>query len=266
METRQTVYDSVKALNWSSLKYMAKSPLEYRYRIDHPEPRKTAWIVGGAIHCLTLEPDKFDSRYAVFEGTRRGAKWDDWQALHPGIESLKPAEKARVVATAGAIHAHPVASKLLAGCRVEEPLEWTDPDTGMKCKGRVDAIDPACVVDLKSARDVDPFRFNRAASNYLYHGQLSLYQTGAIALRKISGKEMPYIIAAQSAAPFDVAVYRMKPDDLDAGRALCLSLMRKLEECIASDWFPGVAPDLQYLDLPPWTPGLGGVEEESEGF
>lgn len=259
-----TVYDSIRALNWSSLKHLASSPLAYRYRIDHPELRKPAWIVGSAIHCLTLEPGKFDARYALFEGTRCGQKWETWQDLHPGVESLKPVEMARVRATTTAICSHPVAAELLAGCRVEEPLTWVDPDTGMQCKGRVDGIKPAFVVDLKSAREVSPSRFNRAASDYMYHGQLSFYQTGAIASRKISGDEMPYIIAAQSAGPYDVAVYRLKPDDLDTGRKLCLSLMRKLEECIAADMWPGVAPDLQYLDLPPWTPG-SNIEEE-EGF
>lgn len=255
-------YDSIKALNFSSLKHLAKSPLEYRYRIDHPAPRKQAWVIGSAIHTATLEPDKLDSRYGIFEGTRRGKAWDNWQDLNPGVESLKPAEMARVKKVAAAIHAHPVASELLYGCRIEEPLTWTDPDTGLKCKGRVDAINPAFVVDLKSARDVDSFRFNRAASSYLYYAQIAWYQRGAIATSKISGDEMPYIIAAQNVGPYDVAVYRLRPDDLEAGNNLCLSLMRKLEECNAAGLWPGCAPDLLYLDLPRWSPGLVAEDDE----
>ena len=53
-------YARVPGIRWSSLKYMSVSPRMYRYRLTHPEPRKRAWVIGGAIHCMVLEPDTFD--------------------------------------------------------------------------------------------------------------------------------------------------------------------------------------------------------------
>ncbi len=255
-------YDEIKALNWSSLKYLAVSPLEYRYRVDHPAPRKTAFLLGGAIHCRTLEPDVFASRYAVCEIRRdeRTHAYQDWLAEHVGIVPLKPDEMDRVIGAAEAVHAHRVAAEILRGCRHEEPLTWTDPETGLSCKGRVDAIGPY-VADLKMTRDPAPRAFGRAAASYLYHGQLAYYHHGAVAAHKIDGTRGPYVIAVGGEPPHDVAVYQLSADDLAAGRALCVSLMHRYMECVAADLWPGCAPDLLPLGLPPWAPGFEAPEE-----
>jgi len=258
-------YDAIKALNWSSLKYMARSPLEYRWRIDHPEPPKTAYTVGAAIHCLLLEPEQFDHRYALCDVRRdkRTQAYRDWLDNHPNKEPLNKREMDLAHEASAAVHGHRVALELLSRCRREEPIVWDDPATGMRCKGRLDGI-ATCVVDVKTGRDIDPPRFERASATYLYHGQLAFYHHGAIAAHKIDGDEMPYIIAVGKEPPWDVAVYQLKPDTLNAGRTLVLQLMRKLEECIAADMWPGVAPDLQYLDLPQWAAGLSDYELERE--
>jgi len=80
-------YAAIRAVNISSLKYLEQSPLLYRYRMANPEPRKQAFLIGGAFHCAVLEPDLFDKRYAVFDGTRRGSAWEEWKAKYPGIGS-----------------------------------------------------------------------------------------------------------------------------------------------------------------------------------
>lgn len=251
-------YAKIRAVSWSALKHLHTSALMYKWRIDHPEPSKPAFLLGGGIHCATLELDKFDERYALCNVTRNAshAKFQAWLEEHPGQKPLNHKEWDHVRGASDAVLKHRVARRVLEGCRREEPMTWVDPDTGLKCKARVDAICPDYLVELKSDRDPSPAKFARAAAEYLYHCQLSMYQTGAVALKKIDGKEMPYVIAVGKEPPYDVAVYRMVPDDLHAGRQVCLALMRRLVECITTDMWPGVAPDLQYLDLPPWAPGL----------
>jgi hypothetical protein len=258
-------YNSIQALNWSTLKYMAISALECHWRMDHPAPRKVAFILGGAIHTKTLEPDKFAERYALCEVKRdkRTAAYQIWCDEHPGAEPLKPDEMDRVIGAAEAVLRHRVAAEILRGCRHEEPLTWTDPKTGLACKGRLDAIGPTHIVDLKMARDPSPWAFGKAAASYGYHAQLAFYHHGAAEARKISGAAPPYIIAVCGLPPHDVAVYRLSADDLAAGRQLCLSLMRKYQECVAANMWPGCAPDLTPLVLPAWAPGFT-VDEESE--
>jgi hypothetical protein len=253
----------MKAISWSSLKNIARSPLHYQYALTHKE-HKTAYIEGGAIHCLVLEPEEFDARYALCEVKRdkRHKAYQEWLAEHDGKEPLTAKEWDHVHGAAEAVMGHRVARDIFYGGRKEEPLEWVDPDTGLKCRGRLDYITPSYVAELKSAQDPDPRAFTRDCARYMYHGQLSLYHSGAEVLRKIDGKTTPYIVAVAKDPPYDVACYQVKPGDLSAGRELVLSLMRLLETCIKTDMWPGVAPDLLYLDLPPWAPGLRNESEE----
>ena len=251
-----TSYESINALNWSTLKNLAKSPLEYQWRLSHPEPRKISYILGSAIHCLVLEPEKFNKRYALCEMKRdkRTMAYKAWLEDNGRLEPLTADEWDTAHLSAEAVRAHPVAKRILEPCRCEEPLQWIDPITGLSCKGRVDAISPTYIVDLKSTVDPSPRKFTRDAATYLYHGQISFYETGARATRNIaptgdSFEPSAYIIAAGKLPPYDVAVYFLSPYELDVGRNLCLSLMRKLEECIASDIWPGSAPDLLQLEL-----------------
>lgn len=258
-------YDSLRAVNWSTLRNMATSPLLYRWRLDNPQPRTAALTIGSAIHCLLLEPGKFDARYAEYDGRRAGKDWATWQEDHPGVESLKPAEMERVVKSVEAVRAHKVATRLLAGCRHEEVTTWTDAETGLACKGRLDAIGPSYLVDLKSTRDVSHRKFSRSVSDYAIHGQLAFYGDGAVTARKLPADAELYVIAVQSAAPYDVGVYSMSPATVVAGRNLYRSLLHRLIQCEAAGWWPGACPDLEPLELPPWAEGQS-VNTEDEEF
>jgi hypothetical protein len=65
-------YYAIKALSHSMLSYLAQNPMECRMRyIDDPPslPPKdsAAFAMGHAVHCLALEPEKFDERFVVVE-------------------------------------------------------------------------------------------------------------------------------------------------------------------------------------------------------
>ena len=65
-------YYQIKALSHSLLSCLAQYPMECRMRyVDDPPtlPRKdsAAFAMGHAVHCLALEPEKFDERYVVVE-------------------------------------------------------------------------------------------------------------------------------------------------------------------------------------------------------
>jgi exodeoxyribonuclease VIII len=65
-------YYANKALSHSKLSCLAQNPMEFRMRyVDDPPtlPRKKsdAFTFGEAVHCLILEPDKFDGKFVVVE-------------------------------------------------------------------------------------------------------------------------------------------------------------------------------------------------------
>ena len=261
-------YTGIKAVNWSSLKLLATSPLLYRWRQDHPEPDKPAWVIGRAVHTAVLEPDQLWERYVIWEGGRRyGKKWDAFlaEAELAEREVLREQDMHEVHAMADAVHDHEEASRVLTGGRAEETVTWTDERTRLECKGRLDFIAPTRLVDLKTTRDVDPRGFGRAAARYGYHGQLAYYHDGGIAAGVLPpDAEPPLIVAAENQPPWDVAVYRVEREALEAGRAWYRSLLGQLLASMEADWWPGVAPGVTALELPGWAPGMEGEDEPTE--
>jgi PDDEXK-like uncharacterized protein DUF3799 len=247
-------YEEIKAINWSSLKHMATSPLLYKYRLEHPEPRKPAFTFGGAVHTLVLEPEHFDERYAVYDGKRdaRVKEWQAWQAEHPGVETFKQWELDRIKSMATAVLADKTAGQYVRGGRREEVVTWTDEATGLACKGRLDYIRPETFLEFKTAHDPAPRKFERDAFEFGYVAQTAFYFDGAIAARLIDGRELPIVVAAGKGAPHHVVTFRLKQETLEMGRAQYRALLRKLIACTEADYWPGIAPGLQELGLPPW--------------
>ncbi len=289
-------YGSIRAVNFSSLKYMSVSPRMYRYRLTHPEPRKASWVLGGAIHCMVLEPEKFSDRYVVLDDATlkdcapsRSSKegkailsahpeWStdkmssgEYQAAcvataYPGREAITGRQFDICVASRDAIREHRVASGLLRGGVAEESITWVDRETGLRCKGRLDYLRPDLIVDLKSSRDPSPSKFERDAVNYGYAAQVAFYHDGAVAAKRVTGGQLPHIIAVRTKDDFDVAAFRLSQEAYETGRAIYRSLLQRLAECTSADYWPGVAPELRSLNLPPWAITESIDEPTDEGF
>lgn len=261
-------YDLFPAVNWSSLKYIDTSPYLYQWRKKHPAPRKKAFVFGGAVHCAVLEPEHFEQRYAVYDGARNAKHkaYQEWMAAHPGTVALLPRDMWCVREMAKAITGNRVVRELglLKGGRREEPRTWIDPITGLACKGRFDYIRPDFLLELKSAHNVTPARFERDALSFGYAGQTAFYHDGATTLRLIDGKVRPFVIAAESKDPFHVVVFQLEPETLEHGQVLYRSLMRRLVECTEADYWPGIGEELQPLRLPPYVEGRRLEQEDEE--
>jgi len=190
----------------------------------------------------------------------------DWGDQHGDAEEIvTPAMLEQAEAMADAAWSHGANAALLTGGRAEETVTWTDAATGLDCKGRLDYITPLGLVDLKSTRNIEPRRFLRDAASYGYHGQLAFYHDGAVTAGVLPpDADPPRLIAVQSSAPWDVAVYSLPHAVLEAGRAWYRSLLEKLLDCTEAEWWPGVAPGVLDLDLPGWAAGMDDEDEQEE--
>jgi hypothetical protein len=255
-----TDYTAIDALNWSSLKLLATSPKLYHFRLDNPAPDKASFSLGRAIHCAVLEPERWRSEYIVRpdfgDGRTKAAKEakSEWLATIPeGVTELDAPTHALAEICAESVFSHRVARELLRGGCAEEIVQWSDPETGIACKLRADYLRPDLLVDLKSTQDPSPAAFVREVPRYLYHGQLGMYSAGCIAAGRLPPDAAPpHIIAVQSREPYDVACYQLSPGTLAAGRALFRRLITLYQRCTLAGYWPGCAPELVELELPPW--------------
>lgn len=276
-------YERIDALNFSTLKRLHISPKLCRWRVDHPEPDKPAFALGRAIHVATLEPERWAREYVVEPdfGEQLTAKGEpalnpkatkgykaalaQWQAsLGPGVTVIDPGEFALVERCARAIREHRVAGPLVRGGRAEVVTEWTDEETGTKCKARIDHARES-IVDLKSGRRETTRRMLSDAAEYLYFAQLSWYWDGAVAARLIpADAPLPLLVYVQTGEPFDVVAFNMTSATFEAGRNLCRQLLEKYLACQAANYWPGLGEGLIPWELPPWAAGIER-DDESEG-
>lgn len=255
-------------VNWSTLKYMRESPKHYRYRLDNPRTDTDALLLGRAVHCLIYEPDEYENRYIVSPRFHRGMK--DSTAVghgyHGGRESAEewdasvaasdleviPAEiGARAEAMRDAVLADPVAAPLVIGGYSEQRITWTDAETGIECRGRVDHINGR-LSDLKTSRNINPRLFASDAVRYGYHAQMPWYEDG-LAANGITTHAAPAFVVVENDPPYDVVVYEVGSNELEAGRAVYRECLALLARCRELDLWPGMAQGKALgLTLPAW--------------
>lgn len=282
---------AIERMNWSTLKHLAVSARNMKYRVDHPQEDTPALKLGRALHCLLIEPQNFDDRWVV-SSTCSGVvkksgeicgstgslylsgKWYCKVRGHApagagdlpnGLESITTEERELAKILAARIAEHPAAAETLRGGKAEERLEWIDAESGVACKGRLDWLKPSRVVDLKTTCTETPREFMADAARRGYHGQLAWYHYGAIAAGRIpQDAPLPRIVAVSTVEPYDVAVYEFTPEALEAGRLFFRELLTKYTDCLAAEIWPGHSPDLQPFELPKWAEGMQAVEARGE--
>ncbi len=167
---------------------------------------------------------------------------------------------------ATAVRAHPTAAEWLRGGRAEEVVTWTDEETGIACKARLDFITPGSAIDLKSGRRQTLRDIQADVARYGYHGQLAWYLDGAKRAKRLPQLgAKARLIYVQTEAPFDVVPFEVDSMALSAGRGFYRDLLRKYARCAESEWWPGLATGPVPLELPRWAPD-GTEDEREDGF
>ena len=97
------------------------------------------------------------------------------------------------------------------------------------------------LVDIKTTRSLSTFS-PFVVTRWGYYRQMGWYKDGLHRL----GREVEnfYFIAIESAPPYDVGVFALEPDAVEAGRLECDGLFERLEECEAKNEWPGQFPEL----------------------
>jgi hypothetical protein len=243
-------YQQIQAVNWSSLKHMERSPKHYQFERVPPPSETRAMVKGRAGHTAVLEPELFPSEYVVFPGARRaGKEWDAFEAANWDRTILSAKEHGAALALAESVRNHPVAGPLLTGGVSEQVIEWVDEETSLPCKARIDHLKAMVLTDLKTTATIERRRFQTTAYNLRYHGQTAFYRRG---LRAHGIDPEIWLVAVESAPPFDVAALFVTEDELAVGDELVSRLMLRLVECEATQEWPGSCPNGDRFTLPGW--------------
>lgn len=270
-------YKLINAVNQSSLKVIAKSPLHYQHRLENDLDETQPMRLGSVAHCACLELPKLNSRYRVWaprdEHTGELKKDDFRGTEYLQFATLAALEKKTVIKQReldagmrirGAMWRNRLAERYLKKGIPEVVMIWRDAVTGVLCKARLDWLSlsvPDVIVELKTARDVGPWAFSSAFAKAGYDVQAAFYHDGYVACtgRAPGGK----CIAIENVEPHDTVVYDLA-EVIDPGREIYRKYLERLVECRkAGEWYGQAETAEQVLRLPKWRDPF---DDESDPF
>lgn len=252
-------YDRIDAVNQSSLKVIAKSPLHYRHALEHPRRATDTMKLGSLTDTLLFEPHRFERDYIMWDpppgksDTRTGKAWEAFKLTAGDREIVRrrDVEAARNMVTA--LRACKLAGRYLRAGTEQPVLVWRDKATGLLCKARLDWISTSVadvMLELKTANDVAPWSFESAFAKRGYDVQCAFYADG---YQTLTGRPLfPKCVAVENTPPHDVVVYDLI-EVVDTGREIYREMIERLAECRKSGEWPGQHEDAEViLRLPKW--------------
>jgi hypothetical protein len=197
-------------LSYSSLSAFRESPKSFidyklKQRIETP-----AMIYGSMVHCLVLEPEKFELRYHAIDdedicNSIGGAKpratkaYKEWYAIaeqEAGERILVDTDDwnaAKIVANG--VRYNRATSKILGLCEAHEtPVQWEYKNFSFQ--GIMDGYGQRAVFDLKTVADAEPRKVQRDIYQNWYYMQAAMYLHGLGYKDEQGIKDMPYYIIA----------------------------------------------------------------------
>lgn len=191
-------------------------------------------------------------------GAKQGAAWKYFQEHYAGLNKpmLKKDESEALRNMVDAVWSHPVAARLLdrEGAAIEQSIFWTDAESGLKLKARLDHRKAGIITDLKSTADVSRRGFASAMHEYRYSTQAVFYKEAA---RAATGEEHHFVfVAVEKEPPHRVRCYELDPTPdraLTKGYEDFRSGLARLAECYRTGVFAEPGWDqILTLDLPNW--------------
>lgn len=266
-------YHSRHEISSHDLGRILEAPAKYIHAKNNPMTPTPAMRLGTLTHLAVLEPDLFEASVVVMpddaparpSSRQRHAKkpspetvasclwWDEFERDTLGKDIITADELLTLDAMRLAVNRHRSASSLLAKITLTEAsCFWEDPQTGVLCRMRTDAVatDMKLIIDLKTGIDVSPDGFSRAVANFGYHRQAAVYIDG---MRAVTGDDYRMaFIAVEKDAPHLVAVYVLSDAAVEQGRQEIRAGLETAARCIADDEWPGYSEQVVALDLPRW--------------
>ena len=212
MENTQTVllnndsdYFAYKALSASQIKTYATSGAYdfWKTSVFNPDKRldeeTDALIFGKLAHCMLFEQDEFDKRFLIMDWgtkTRGTKKYEDAKSTNPDKTLITPAEYEKAGKMLACLRNHGLARQIIDGAYCERPFIWTDEETGLPMKCKMDAFKQTnyglVIIDYKTSSDIDGVL--RRAEKFQYPVQDACYCDAAKQKYGVEPVEFVFII------------------------------------------------------------------------
>ena len=224
--------------NFSTIKELLVSPLNFWWNIENPQAPTQAMKLGTTIHCWLLEPVKFFNEYVSAPTLDKRTKEYKEFASNNTDKFIYDAREVEPIMKAIKRNKgnFPGLDLILDAETINEYCIFWD---NYKCK--IDAFEEneGILIDVKTTSDVEPMQFLRTIRKNNYHLQLAHYKKGLEACKFQVNKCK--IIAIQNQAPYDVVEYELEEEVINYAEVKLEALYEKLNEVLLFDTKDGVS-------------------------
>lgn len=270
-------YCQIQRMNGSTLVKGYKSMLSLRNCMTRGVVRNTEKMrFGNKLHCLLLEPDRFESEHVVMpdyksdprnltKGGDRSFSRTGWVKEqeeqfgkdNAGREIITRQDYDRALAMIEAVRTKQKAVEWLREGQKEITVLGRISDIDFK--GRVDILTDSAIVDLKATGDVGQQKFGRVSANFRYAEKLAIYRE---LVRQATGETLDvWVIAQEDGGDFDTVIYRYPEALLDYAMKGVQAVLWCYKQGLEHDYWPGADGGKEYLEI--FVPNWAMPEDEA---
>lgn len=240
-----------RPLSYSSLKEFAKSPRHYLDYLNRKKETTAAMLFGSMVHCLLLEPAKFNEQFAVMgtidkrttAGKEAYAKFVEESA---GKDVVMENDYNDAKALTDNVLSNPSLKQYVDNCHQYEQ-EFRAEMWGLPVRGFFDGIAEDYILEVKTTQDATPDALMRDFFNRQYHMQAGLYNL-------VSNKPIKYLVI-ETKSPYDSYIADATENYIKKGQELFSNTIVKFSECMKHNaWDKGYEYHTGKIsiDLPSW--------------
>jgi hypothetical protein len=240
-----------RPLSYSSLKEFAKSPRHYLDYLNRKRETTPAMLFGSMVHCLLLEPSKFNKQFAVMgtidkrttAGKEAYAKFVEESV---GKDVVMENDYNEAMALADNVLSNTKLAPWIQNCHQYEQ-EFRHEVRGLPIRGFFDGVAEDYILEVKTTMDASPENLMRDFYNRQYHMQAGIYNI-------VSDKPIKYLII-ETRSPYDAYIADATDNYLKKGHELFSDTITRFNKCMEdNEWHKGYEFNSPYIkiDLPSW--------------
>lgn len=278
MENKNTIeflnnddaYFAYKALSASQIKTYATGGAYdfWKTSVFNPErietPETDALIFGKLAHCMLFEPEEVEKRFLILDWgtkTRGTKKHEEAKAANPDKILVSPDEYQKAGKMLSALMDHRLAREIIKDAYCEVPFAWTDEQTGLPCKAKIDAYKNTpyglVLIDYKTSSSIeDVLRYGQKLQ---YPIQSAFYCEAAKAKYGKEPVEFVFIIQSNKEGEEDkICVANVEIDTQEAAKSIMRANMEMINNKLKA-WEEShdkniwaAYPDREYIRYSNW--------------
>ena len=240
----------------SGLKMILTDPLQfYKKYVKNEEGASNsspAMDLGSFVHSIILEPDKTDSEFVVYNGVRRGSRWEEFQEKEAKDKIVISALHARTAEDMVETYENNRHAIDLIKNSTPEQTVCTDLEK-VPVKVRADAWRPDinAIVDIKTtSSNLSYPELQEAIGNFYYDLSAALYVD--VFKKELKLEKTPdfYFVFIGSRDTKDTVVYKASKSLLENGRRKYKKALKRYTQCKEKGKW--IEDGILEIDVPSW--------------